>query len=155
MGSHLMQRLNAFADAFSFFLLWLQNSPVILSLLAGLTLPFIFHLPREERKNAPFWLKSAACVSIFFFIFGTISPLTIQGLSYFFKSLNNNILFRVPLWFMTIIFTVAGLIFHIAARRLLAGEIDNLKHRMIKKSKLERNTRTDVRKVKELLPDPI
>lgn len=153
MGSHLMQRLNAFADAFSFFLLWLQNSPVILSLLAGLTLPFIFHLPREERKNAPFWLKSVACVSIFFFISGTLSPLTIQGLSYFFKSLDNNILFRVPLWIMSITFTAAGLIFHIAARRLLAGEIDNLRHRMIKKSRLERNTRTDVRKVKELLPD--
>lgn len=153
MGSLLMQRLNAFADAFSFFLLWLQNSPVILSLLAGLTLPFIFHLPREERKNAPFWLKSVACVSIFFFISGTLSPLTIQGLSYFFKSLDNNILFRVPLWIMSITFTAAGLIFHIAARRLLAGEIDNLRHRMIKKSKLERNTRTDVRKVKELLPD--
>ncbi|EGI25736.1 TriK protein [Escherichia coli TA206] len=155
MNSPLMQKLNAFADAFSFFLLWLQNSPVILSLLAGITLPFIFHLPREERKNAPFWLKSVACVSIFFFIFGTISPLTIQGLSYFFKSLDNNILFSVPLWIMTIIFTAAGLTFHIAARRLLAGEIDNLKHRMIKKSKLERNTRTDVRKVKELLPAPI
>lgn len=153
MGSHLMQRLNAFADAFSFFLVWLQNSPVILSLLAGLTLPFIFHLPREERKNAPFWLKSVACVSIFFFISGTLSPLTIQVLSYFFKSLDNNILFRVPLWIMNITFTAAGLIFHIIARRLLAGEIDNLRHRMIKKSKLERNTRTDVRKVKELLPD--
>ncbi|EBP4001540.1 DUF87 domain-containing protein [Salmonella enterica subsp. enterica] len=155
MGSHLMQRLNAFADAFSFFLLWLQNSPVILSLLAGLTLPFIFHLPREERKNAPFWLKSVACVSIFFFIFGTISPLTIQGLSYFFKSLDNSILFRIPLWIMTIVFTVAGLIFHIIARRLLAGEIDNLKHRMIKKSKLERNTKTDVREVRNLLPDSV
>ncbi|AXD70445.1 MFS transporter [Salmonella enterica] len=153
MGSHLMQRLNAFADAFSFFLLWLQNSPVILSLLAGLTLPFIFHLPREDRKNAPFWLKSVACVSIFFFISGTLSPLTIQGLSYFFKPLDNNILFRVPLWIMTVTFTAAGLIFHIAARRLLAGEIDNFKHRLIKKSKLERNARTDVRKVKELLPD--
>lgn len=153
MGSHLMQRLNAFVDAFSFFLLWLQNSPVILSLLAGLTLPFIFHLPREDRKNAPFWLKSVACVSIFFFISGTLSPLTIQGLSYFFKPLDNNILFRVPLWIMTVTFTAAGLIFHIAARRLLAGEIDNFKHRLIKKSKLERNTRTDVRKVKELLPD--
>ncbi|EKB5403247.1 type IV secretion system DNA-binding domain-containing protein [Salmonella enterica] len=153
MGSHLMQRLNAFADAFSFFLLWLQNSPVILSLLAGLTLPFIFHLPLEDRKNAPFWLKSVACVSIFFFISGTLSPLTIQGLSYFFKPLDNNILFRVPLWIMTVTFTAAGLIFHIAARRLLAGEIDNFKHRLIKKSKLERNTRTDVRKVKELLPD--
>ncbi|WP_061800593.1 type IV secretory system conjugative DNA transfer family protein [Serratia ficaria] len=155
MGSHLMQRLNAFADAFSFFLLWLQNSPVILSLLAGLTLPFIFHLPREERKNAPFWLKSVACVSIFFFIFGTISPLTIQGLSYFFKSLDNSILFRIPLWIMTIVFTVAGLIFHIIARRLLAEEIDNLKHRMIKKSKLERNTKTDVREVRNLLPDSV
>lgn len=155
MGSHLMQRLNAFADAFSFFLLWLQNSPVILSLLAGLTLPFIFHLPREERKNAPFWLKSVACVSIFFFIFGTISPLTIQGLSYFFKSLDNSILFRIPLWIMTIVFTVAGLISHIIARRLLAGEIDNLKHRMIKKSKLERNTKTDVREVRNLLPDSV
>ncbi|HAF4788163.1 TPA: TraM recognition domain-containing protein [Salmonella enterica] len=155
MGSHLMQRLNAFADAFSFFLLWLQNSPVILSLLAGLTLPFIFHLPREERKNAPFWLKSVVCVSIFFFIFGTISPLTIQGLSYFFKSLDNSILFRIPLWIMTIAFTVAGLIFHIIARRLLAGEIDNLKHRMIKKSKLERNTKTDVREVRNLLPDSV
>ncbi|EEO0124349.1 type IV secretory system conjugative DNA transfer family protein [Salmonella enterica subsp. enterica] len=155
MGSHLMQRLNAFADAFSFFLLWLQNSPVILSLLAGLTLPFIFHLPREERKNSPFWLKSVACVSIFFFIFGTISPLTIQGLSYFFKSLDNSILFRIPLWIMTIVFTVAGLIFHIIARRLLAGEIDNLKHRMIKKSKLERNTKTDVREVRNLLPDSV
>ncbi|EBV3644393.1 type IV secretion system DNA-binding domain-containing protein [Salmonella enterica subsp. enterica] len=155
MGSHLMQRLNAFADAFSFFLLWLQNSPVILSLLAGLTLPFIFHLPREERKNSPYWLKSVACVSIFFFIFGTISPLTIQGLSYFFKSLDNSILFRIPLWIMTIVFTVAGLIFHIIARRLLAGEIDNLKHRMIKKSKLERNTKTDVREVRNLLPDSV
>nr|EEJ7372843.1 type IV secretion system DNA-binding domain-containing protein [Salmonella enterica subsp. enterica] len=155
MGSHLMQRLNAFADAFSFFLLWLQNSPVILSLLAGLTLPFIFHLPREERKNSPFWLKSVACVSIFFFIFGTISPLTIQGLSYFFKSLDNSILFRIPLWIMTIVFTVAGLIFHIIARRLLAGEIDNLKHRMIKKSKLERNTKTDVREVRNLIPDSV
>jgi hypothetical protein len=53
MGIHLMQRLNAFSDAFSFFLLWLQHNPVILSVFAGLTLPFIFHLPREERKNAP------------------------------------------------------------------------------------------------------
>ncbi len=82
MGTHLMQRLNAFSDAFSVFLLWLQHNPVILSLFAGLTLPFIFHLPREGKKNAPFWLKSVACISVFFFISGTLSPLTIQGLSF-------------------------------------------------------------------------
>lgn len=150
-----MQKLNSIADAFSIFLLWLQNSPVILSLLAGLTLPFIFNLPREERKNAPFWLKSVACVSIFFFIFGTMSPLSIHSLSYLFDVLDPNTLLRIPLWIITILFTLAGLAFHLTARRLLAGEIDSLKHRMIKKSKLERNTRTDVRKVKELLPDSI
>ncbi|EMG4183227.1 type IV secretory system conjugative DNA transfer family protein [Escherichia coli] len=155
MNPHLMQKLNGITDAFSIFLLWLQNSPVILSLLAGLTLPFIFNLPREERKNAPFWLKSVACVSIFFFIFGTMSPLSIHGLSYLFDVLDPNTLLRIPLWIITILFTLAGLAFHLTARRLLAGEIDSLKHRMIKKSKLERNTRTDVRKVKELLPDSI
>ncbi|EBV7535031.1 DUF87 domain-containing protein [Salmonella enterica subsp. enterica serovar Berta] len=155
MNPHLMQKLNGIADAFSIFLLWLQNSPVILSLLAGLTLPFIFNLPRDERKNAPFWLKSVACVSIFFFIFGTMSPLSIHGLSYLFDVLDPNTLLRIPLWIITILFTLAGLAFHLTARRLLAGEIDSLKHRMIKKSKLERNTRTDVRKVKELLPDSI
>ena len=155
MNPHLMQKLNGIADAFSIFLLWLQNSPVILSLLAGLTLPFIFNLPRDERKNAPFWLKSVACVSIFFFIFGTMSPLSIHELSYLFDVLDPNTLLRIPLWIITILFTLAGLAFHLTARRLLAGEIDSLKHRMIKKSKLERNTRTDVRKVKELLPDSI
>lgn len=117
-----------------FFLLWLQHNPVILSILAGLTLPFIFHLPRGEIKNAPFWLKSVAGVSTFFLIFGTLSPLTIQGLSFFFKVLDNNILLRLSLWILTVGFTLAGLAFHITARRLLAGEIDSLKHRMIKKA---------------------
>ncbi|MDK9838570.1 type IV secretory system conjugative DNA transfer family protein [Klebsiella michiganensis] len=155
MGTHLMQRLNAFSDAFSFFLLWLQHNPVILSIFAGLTLPFIFHLPREERKNAPLWLKSVAGLSTFFLIFGTLSPLTIQGLSFFFKVLDNNILLRLSLWILTVGFTLAGLAFHITARRLLMGEIDSLKHRMIKKSKLERNIRTDVREVRDMLPHSI
>lgn len=128
-----MQRLNSFADAFSFFLLLLQNNPIIISLFAGMTLPFIFHLPREERKNSPFWLKSVASISIFFFIFGTLSPLTIQGLSFSFKTLNKNSLFSVSLWVLTLMFTTLGLIFNIIARRILAGEIDGLKHRMIKK----------------------
>ncbi|EHV2051912.1 type IV secretory system conjugative DNA transfer family protein [Salmonella enterica] len=155
MNHHLMQRLNGFADAFSVFLLWLQNSPVILSVLAGLTLPFIFSLPKEERVNAPFWLKFVATLSILFFIFGTLSPLTIQGLSYFFRVLSNNTLTNIPLWILTLSFTATGLIFHLIARRLLAGEFDSLKHRLIKKSKLERNTRTDVRDVKEMLPDSV
>lgn len=153
MGSHLMQRLNALPMHFPFFLLWLQNSPVIISLLSQVLHYLLYSTFPRGKKNAPFWLKSRWRVCPFSFIFGTISPLTIQGLSYFFKSLDNNILFRVPLWIMTIIFTAAGLIFHIAARRLLAGEIDNLKHRMIKKSKLEIPERMYAKKL--ALPDSI
>ncbi|MDT7487278.1 type IV secretory system conjugative DNA transfer family protein [Citrobacter koseri] len=155
MNPSLMYKLNAIADSFSLFLLWLQNNPVMLSLLAGLTLPFIFHLPREERQNAPFWLKLTASLSIFVFIFGTISPLTLQGLSYLFRILNNNILFDISLWILTILFTATGLCFHITARRVLAGEIDAIKHQLIKRSQLERNTRTDVRDVKNMLPDSV
>ncbi|NPE57828.1 type IV secretory system conjugative DNA transfer family protein [Dickeya dadantii] len=155
MGTPLMQRMNTFIDAFSFFLLSLQNHPAILSLLAGLTLPFIFNLPRQERENAPLWLKSVACVSVFFFTFGTLSPLTIEGLSFFFNALDRHTLFNSPLWVLTTSFTVAGLIFHIMVSRLLSGEIDKLKHRLIKKSKLERSIRTDVREVKNMLPDSI
>lgn len=155
MNPHLMHKLNAIADGFSLFLLWLQNNPVILSLLAGLTLPFIFHLPREERQNAPFWLKLTAGLSLFVFISGTISPLTLQGLSYFFHILDNNIVSDIPLWILTTVFTAAGLCLHITARRFLSGEIDAIKHRLIKRSKLERNTRTDVRDVKDMLPDSV
>ncbi|HAU5635950.1 type IV secretory system conjugative DNA transfer family protein [Citrobacter amalonaticus] len=155
MNPQLMLKLNVIADGFSLFLLWLQNNPFILSLLAGLTLPFIFHLPREERQNAPFWLKLTTSLSIFVFIFGTLSPLTLQGLSYFFSILDNTVIFDIPLWILTILFTAAGLCFHITARRMLAGEIDTLKHRLIKKSKLERNTRTDVRDVRDMLPDSV
>ncbi|WP_038927200.1 type IV secretory system conjugative DNA transfer family protein [Dickeya chrysanthemi] len=155
MGTPLMQRMNTFIDAFSFFLLSLQNHPAILSLLAGLTLPFIFNLPRQERENAPLWLKSVACVSVFFFTFGTLSPLTIEGLSFFFNALDRHTLFNSPLWILTASFTFAGLIFHIMVSRLLSGEIDKLKHRLIKKSKLERSIRTDVREVKNMLPDSI
>ncbi|MCA6998436.1 type IV secretory system conjugative DNA transfer family protein [Dickeya solani] len=155
MGTPLMQRMNTFIDAFSFFLLSLQSHPAILSLLAGLTLPFIFNLPRQEKENAPLWLKSVACVSVFFFTFGTLSPLTIEGLSFFFNALDRHTLFNSPLWILTASFTVAGLIFHIMVSRLLSGEIDKLKHRLIKKSKLERSTRTDVREVKNMLPDSI
>lgn len=94
-------------------------------------------------------------MSTFFLIFGALSPLTIQGLSFFFTVLDNHISLRLSLWILTVGFTLAGLAFHITARRLLAGEIDNLKHRLIKKSKLERNTRTDVREIRGMLPESI
>lgn len=126
MHSHLMQRLNSIADTFLFLLLWLQNNPVILSLLAGMTLPFIFQLPREERINAPLWLKIVACVSIFFFIFGSLSPITIKGLSFFFPSLNKNSLFSIPLWILTLTFTTVSLIFHITARRIFPEKLTDL-----------------------------
>ena len=42
--------------------------------------------------------------------------------------------------------------FHLVLRRLLAPELDKLKHRLIKKTSMERNQRTDVRNIKNILP---
>ena len=55
MGSHLMQRLNAFADAFSFFLLWLQNSHIIPARRSYIT----FYIPPSPRgkKERPVLVK--------------------------------------------------------------------------------------------------
>ena len=155
MNPHLMLTLNTLAEGFSHFLMWLQHHAATLSLFAGLTLPFIFHLPREERQHAPFWLKSVACLSLFVFIFGTLSPLTLQGLSYFFTSLDQTIIFNRLVWILTLTFTFLGVTFHITVRRFFASDIDALKHRLIKRSQLERNIRTDVREVKKMLPDSV
>ncbi len=72
MGSHLMQRLNAFAVHFPFFCYGCKTA---LSYYPCSRSYITFYIPPSPRgkKERPVWLKSVACVSIFFFIFGTIS----------------------------------------------------------------------------------
>ena len=130
---------------------YMQQHQLLLALLSGLTLPFIVPLKRDEHEKAPIWQRVIICFSFLCFIFGTISPATSYVLRFLYPS-RLEVSTPVILWAILISFTVVGVIFHYVARRVLSPEIDKLKRKMVKKTSLERNTRTDVREIKALLP---
>lgn len=130
---------------------YMQQHQLLLALLSGLTLPFIVPLKRDEHEKAPIWQRVIICFSFLCFIFGTISPATSYVLRFLYPS-RLEVSTPVILWAILISFTVVGVIFHYVARRILSPEIDKLKRKMVKKTSLERNTRTDVREIKALLP---
>ncbi|WP_084110644.1 type IV secretory system conjugative DNA transfer family protein [Erwinia typographi] len=147
IGAKLMPLINSATVFFGF----LQNNQLLLALFAGLTLPFIIFLERGERQNAPIWLRIIIFFSLLSFVFGTLSPLTSYYLRFIYP---DSVEVRTPaaLWATLLTFTATGIVFHYIARRLLSPEIDRLKQKLKKKTSLERNTRTDVREVKALLP---
>lgn len=151
MHNNLSAKLMPLIDAVTAFFGYLQSHQLILALLAGLTLPFIVFLEREERKNAPVLLRIVIFFSLLSFIFGTLSPVTSYCLRFIYPD-RSEISSSPALWITLILFTATGIIFHFIARRVLSPEIDRLKQKMKKKTSLERNTRTDVRDVKTLLP---
>ena len=130
---------------------YMQQHQLLLALLSGLTLPFIVPLKRDEHEKSPIWQRVIICFSLLCFIFGTISPATSYVLRFLYPA-RLEVSTPVILWAILISFTVVGVIFHYVARRVLSPEIDKLKRKMVKKTSLERNTRTDVREIKALLP---
>ncbi|WP_304163499.1 type IV secretory system conjugative DNA transfer family protein [Lonsdalea britannica] len=132
----------------------IQQHQLMLALLSGLTLPFLVSMKSDERQKAPLWKKLIIIFSLLCFLFGIMRPLLISIFQWLYS---DRILTRTPIldWSILIIFTVAGFIFHIALRRTLTPELDKIKKRLIKKSSLERELRTDVRTVKSLLPETL
>ncbi|WP_219951500.1 type IV secretory system conjugative DNA transfer family protein [Dickeya zeae] len=132
----------------------MQQHQLMMALLSGLTLPFFASVKSDERQKASLWKKLIISFSLLCFLFGTMGPLLISVFQWLY---NGRILTRTPIldWSILIIFTVAGFIFHITLRRVLTPELDKIKKRLIKKTSLERELRTDVRTVKSLLPETL
>lgn len=132
----------------------MQQHQLMMALLSGLTLPFFASMKNDDRQNPPLWKKLIITFSLLCFLFGTVGPLLISVFRWLY---NDRILTRTPIldWSILIIFTVAGLILHISLRRILTPELDKIKKRLIKKTSLERELRTDVRTVKSLLPETL
>ncbi|GKW26943.1 type IV secretory system conjugative DNA transfer family protein [Pectobacterium brasiliense] len=132
----------------------MQQHQLMLALLSGLALPFFASMKSDDRQKAPLWKKLIITFSLLCFLFGTVGPLLISVFRWLY---NDRILTRTPIldWSILIIFTVAGLILHISLRRVLTPELDNIKKQLIKKTRLERELRTDVRTVKSLLPETL
>lgn len=151
MLNKITEKLMPIVDNATAFFGYMQQHQLLLALLSGLTLPFIVPLKRDEHEKAPIWQRVIICLSLLCFIFGTISPATSYALRFLYPA-RLEVSTPVILWAILISFTVVGVIFHYVARRVLSPEIDKLKRKMVKKTSLERNTRTDVREIKALLP---
>ncbi|MCW1437054.1 TraG/TraD/VirD4 family protein [Citrobacter freundii] len=151
MLNKITEKIMPIVDNATAFFGYMQQHQLLLALLSGLTLPFIVPLKRDEHEKAPIWQRVIICFSFLCFIFGTISPATSYVLRFLYPS-RLEVSTPVILWAILISFTVVGVIFHYVARRILSPEIDKLKRKMVKKTSLERNTRTDVREIKALLP---
>ncbi|EQB9714647.1 TPA: TraM recognition domain-containing protein [Yersinia enterocolitica] len=151
MLNKITEKLMPIVDNATAFFGYMQQHQLLLALLSGLTLPFIVPLKRDEHEKAQIWQRVIICFSLLCFIFGTISPATSYVLRFLYPA-RLEVSTPVILWAILISFTVVGVIFHYVARRVLSPEIDKLKRKMVKKTSLERNTRTDVREIKALLP---
>lgn len=137
------------------FLNWTLRWQALLALISGLTLPFIFLRPDKKQHRLTMLFRLISLVSLFCLVFGTLGPLTLYGLSnlYFLHpSAPVEVSMTTLSWVMLGLFTTTGIVFHLVLRRLLVPELDKLKHRLIKKTSMERNQRTDVRHIKDILP---
>ncbi|HDP7001896.1 TPA: MFS transporter, partial [Escherichia coli] len=135
-------------------LAFVQQQQLMLALLAGLTMPFFASLKSDERQKAPLWKKLIIAFSLLCFLSGTLAPVVIGSFQWLYKirpTSDNTVL----AWSVRIAFTVTGIIFHIMLRRIFTPELDKIKKRLVKKTTLERELRTDVRTVKSLLPETL
>ncbi|HHT0367828.1 TPA: type IV secretory system conjugative DNA transfer family protein [Raoultella planticola] len=135
-------------------LAFVQQQQLVLALLAGLTMPFFASMKSDERQKAPLWKKLIIAFSLLCFLSGTLAPIVIGAFQWLYKirpTSDNTVL----AWSVRIAFTVTGGIFHIMLRRVFTPELDRIKKRLIKKTTLERELRTDIRTVKSLLPETL
>ncbi|SWR16312.1 mobilization protein [Klebsiella pneumoniae] len=135
-------------------LAFVQQQQLIMALLAGLTMPFFASMKSDERQKAPLWKKLIMAFSLLCFLSGTLAPVVIGFFQWLYKTrlTSDN---TALAWSVRIAFTVTGIIFHIMLRRIFTPELDKIKKRLVKKTTLERELRTDVRTVKSLLPETL
>ena len=149
--SHL---LSPIVNGALWFFWYMQTHQMILALLSGLMLPFIFTLKKDDHQNAPFWKRFIFGSSMLCFLFGTIAPVPVWFLQRMYAG-REEVAVPVLTWAVLLAFTAAGLAAHIILRRLISPELDKAKRSLVKKTSMERDGRTDVRSVKELLPQTV
>lgn len=143
--------LSPIANAVLAFIAFLQAHQLALALLSGVMLPFIFSAKHGGQEKPTFLQRILILLSMICFVFGSIAPVAVWFLQ---RIYGREDIASPPLltWTMALLFTVAGFILHVVLRRLISPEFDKVKRGMVKKTSMERDRRTDVRRVKEILP---
>lgn len=132
------------------FYAFLQSNQMILALLSGLTLPLFGTLKQDDHEKAPAWKKALIALSMLCFLFGTLAPVAMWFLQFAYQGKVPDV--PVLKWSFLLLLTAAGFIIHLTLRRTLTPELDKVKKKLVKKTQLEREVRTDVRHVRDLLP---
>lgn len=152
MFNQIAVMLSPIVDGALSFYGFMQRHQLILALLSGLTLPFFATLKSDDHQKAPAWKKLIIGFSMLCFLFGTLAPVATWFLQMIYKG-RGEVDVPVLKWSFLLLLTIIGFIFHLIMRRLLTPELDKVKKKLVKKTGLEREVRTDVRHVKSLLPN--
>lgn len=129
----------------------------IFAIIAGLLLPTIyFDKPEKDLESDVSLYRIYIFGSGLFFIFGTLSPSVIPLMAALFLKgrLPSDVHFSFPLptWLL-IVLTILGAVLHIYVRRWITPKHNELKNKLTQKSKLTRDEKTDIRTIRDLLPD--
>ncbi|MDN3683213.1 TraM recognition domain-containing protein [Vibrio tapetis subsp. quintayensis] len=146
--------LNMLAPLYMFTYYW----GFFLSALSGLILPTIYFDRPEKHEQGTTLRRVFIALGMLLFTFGTISAWTVPELIKFTKDLAGveSQYVRYPDWhWISFLFFVGGMIAHTALRRAFIPAINQLKLKLTKKTEAAREERTDVRNVRDFLPDTV
>ncbi len=131
---------------------------VILSAIAGLFLPTLYFDKPEKGRQSSVVITIILMMGWCCFFFGTLANFTVPTLMNLYQQFIgiDETLVRYSIWqFALIPIFFLSMIVHFFCRRELDSTLNQLRLRFTKKTKAEREMRTDVRTVRNLLPETL
>ncbi|MGL6316664.1 type IV secretory system conjugative DNA transfer family protein [Vibrio sp. WXL103] len=129
-----------------------------ISLIAGLLLPIIyFDKPNKGEEDSPL-RRVLVIVALLLFVLGTLAPFTVPPLVKYVQSMRmenvTSVYYPTSSYLNMLVCLVASII-HTVVRRELTTIANQLKKKATKKTTMARDERTDVRTIKEMLPQTV
>jgi len=130
----------------------------LMSFTSGLILPTIYFDKPEKSEQDTVLRRALIAFGVLLFFFGTLANVTVPALVGVIQRFHLDqptplnypwsAYFYIPLFFL-------GIGAHIWLRRTLAPRVNEFKQKLTKKTNMARDERTDVRTVKDFLPDTV
>ncbi|WP_299139105.1 type IV secretory system conjugative DNA transfer family protein [uncultured Vibrio sp.] len=130
----------------------------IMSMVSGFLLPIAYFDRPEKGTKDTALRRLLLAFSLLLFVFGTLSSVTLPAILQTFQRGANLPLqdLNWPTWhWITGLSFITGITLHVFIRRQLSPLFNRLTLRMTKKTQSAREERTDVRHVRDLLPDTV
>ncbi|WP_318479610.1 type IV secretory system conjugative DNA transfer family protein [Photobacterium leiognathi] len=130
----------------------------IISAIAGLFLPTLYFDKPDKGRHSSVFRNVILMTGWGFFFFGTLANFTIPPLMHWYQHAigMNETFVRYSIWqFALIPVFLISMIVHFFCRRELDSTLNQLRLQFTKKTKAEREMRTDVRTVRDLLPETL